>query len=184
METTTTSTNHEWRDWLLGEVTVVLAQVVSVTAALWVRHLVMRAIDSKLLDKRIVEHGLTTPQATVPATVPVNAPRPTLFEQYAPQGRVFREASGLVWIREWGRNIRYRNKYNLDELELYDHDETLNRGHSEGPCPLLKVRTDCWECEWYNTRPHDERETKCAARFWLEEVKNPHVDLNAVMHDM
>ncbi|MBI3248847.1 MAG: hypothetical protein HYZ50_20280 [Deltaproteobacteria bacterium] len=183
MDPKTTSTNEDWGTWLLQEIKVIAAQAVGVVAALWVRHLVMRAIDGKVLDKNIVQNGLrATPAQPSPSNlpVPVTAPRQeqSAFSQF--RERPLREGPGMIWIPEIQRNLRYRLKYNLrDGTALYDHDETLNRGHQHGPCPLLKVRTDCWNCQHHVESPHMS-EPICVARTWMEDVQDPDMSLHAL----
>ena len=189
MDQKPTSTNEDsWGTWLLQEIKVIAAQAVGVVAALWVRHLVMRAIDGKVLDKNIVQNGLQAgpPRPPATTTLPVMSPsqQQSSFSQFRTP-RPWKEGPGRIWIPEIQRYVSYRTKYNLpDGTEVYDHDETLNRGHSEGPCPLLKARVDCWDCQHSVARPNFQRDTHCAARLWLDEIQNPEVSLRDVAASM
>jgi hypothetical protein len=46
--------------------------------------------------------------------------------------------------------VRYTAMYETrDGLTLYAHDTELHPFPECGPCPLLKAKTACRDCEWY-----------------------------------
>src|SRR5262249_47530006 len=80
--------------------------------------------------------------------------------------------SGEVLVDRWDgpMRMRYSATYETREgLTLYVHDTQLNPAHECGPCPLLKVRTPCRDCEWYVDRGSYAFEPQCAALVKLEE---------------
>lgn len=156
---------HLWR-----EAAAILVVSSGITTALWIKRLIEQLTSRNVIDKTIVEHGL---DRTVP--VPISVPRaftsPSSWgAQPSPSTSTTSFAqSGEVLVDGWDEVMRVpytAMSRTRDGLTLYRHDTELNPYHECGPCPLLRARTPCADCEWYVNR--DDEDVRCAALVKLQ----------------
>lgn len=141
-----------------------------ITTALWIKRLIEQLASKHIIDKDIVEHGLDR-SVPAPLTKPFVAPSAPLWETETFRSGVCPwpvngNSSGEVLVDGWEEMIRvpYTTMYRTrDGLTLYRHDTELHPEHICGPCPLLKARTPCEDCEWF-VEPHAyDEDPRCAA---------------------
>ena len=122
------------------------------------------------MTKTIVEHGLDR-SVPVPITKP-SAPiwETETFRSDARSWPMNGSESGEVLVDGWDGMLRvpYTAMYRTrDGLTLYRHDTELHPDHECGPCPLLKARTPCQDCEWFAESNTYDDESRCAAMVKL-----------------
>jgi len=170
---------------LWRETKAILAVAGGITTALWIKRTIEKLSSNQIIDKGIVEHGLEK-KVPVPVTPsfpadgqPLRTPaspwtdtQPRNFLWWQRSGSRREADGGEVLVDSWEGPIRvhYSATYETREgLTLYVHDTELNPAHECGPCPLLKARTPCRDCEWYVDRGSYAFEPQCAALVKLEE---------------
>jgi hypothetical protein len=159
--------NHQqfWR--AVGrEAKAILIVSGGITTALWIKRLIEQLANKQIIDKDIVKHGL---DRSVPAPIPKPSTPVWETETFHSDARpwpVNGSRRGEVVVDGWEGlvHVPYTAMYRTrDGLTLYRHDTELHPEHVCGPCPLLKARTPCEDCEWFvepNTYDDDPR---CAA---------------------
>ena len=172
-------TQSELWDRMWTETKAVLAVAGGLTGGLWIKRVVERLVGHNLIDPEVVEHGLNrSPSAMEQPSPPMWADR-TPPSEWDPvrrptswtNGSAERQSGGEVLVDTWDRSIRvwYSGKYETrDGFTLYTHDQELNPHHECGPCPLLKAKTPCRDCEWCVDGGY-VNETRCAA---IEKLEN------------
>jgi hypothetical protein len=174
-------TQSDLWDRLRSEGKAILTVAGGITTALWIKRLIEKLTAHQIIDKDIVEHGLEkhVPVAVSPSPAPVSPP-PAFWRDARPADPPWRQQHGqrresgsgevLVDGQSGPLRVRYTALYETrDGLTLYEHDTELHPFHDCGPCPLLKAKTACRDCEWYVDRGSYACEPQCAAVAKLED---------------
>src|SRR5262245_22230696 len=166
-------------DRLWQEAKVILGIAGGITTALWIKRMIEKLSSQQIIDKDIVDHGLEkkVPVPISPGSLPSSpapgwrhAPPPPApwWQQHGQR----RDGGGEVLVDSWNGpiRVRYSAQYETrDGLTLYAHDTELDPGHECGPCPLLKAKIACTDCEWLVDRGSYAFEPQCAALTKLQE---------------
>jgi len=174
--------SERWKREIWPECRAILAVAFGLSLTLWTKRSVERLFHKKIISKEVFEHGLQKPeQSATSLSVPTNG-NGTPFGHLRSK-KPFREGSGKKWIPNLQTVVNYRMKWNMDDgTEIYDHDDILHAGHTEGPCPLLITDRGCHDCRYFNWHPKYEWQSHCAAKIWMEECENGTMSLDFV-HD-
>lgn len=174
--------SERWKREIWPECRAILAVAFGLSLTLWTKRSVERMFHKKIISKEVFEHGLKPKQPMTPS-IAVPARRMS-FDNFRPK-KPFREGGGQKWIYDLQTNVVYRRKWNMDDgVEIYDHDEILHAGHTEGPCPLLITDKGCHDCQYFTWHPKHEWASRCAAKIWIEECENQTMSLDFVRDSM
>lgn len=175
--------------YVIPELKLALGYALSIALALAVKRQVDHMIKGGVVDKGVIERGGLSPTPGQPLRPTPSPSQESLYNQY--RTNLDHPASWdpkYKWYTGQGghmRRLEYRESYKTpDGYQVYEHDEMIRQDHIEGNCPMLKVDTCCQDCQWYKSRTLYARDSRCAAKVWLEEGHSPALTLRSVYEMM
>ena len=153
---------------LAKEGKAIISVASSLTLALYIKRGIQKLVQGKIVPEEVLERGLTTQ----PEPVSSSTGHGDWFHPPRQHGPVH-SGPGRVPVQWAGVYVYYSNKYlTPDGYELYQHDEHLHDGHTEGACPLLKPDI-CYDCDWFDPNSRNiVWDNNCLAQRWIEECSS------------